>query len=81
MYEIMQLSKEYRKGKPVLHELSFSVQSQEIVGLLGVNGAGKTTLIKLMLNMLLPTSGQILFAGKKLCAMKGREYHRQVAAV
>lgn len=39
--------------------VSFSLSSSGVVGLIGVNGAGKSTLIKLMTGILTPTSGEI----------------------
>ncbi len=42
-------------------EVSFEVQRGEIFGLLGPNGAGKTTLIRMILGILRPDSGRILF--------------------
>lgn len=46
--------------KVVLEEVTFQINKGKIVGLLGKNGAGKTTLIKLMNDLLTPTSGEIL---------------------
>jgi ABC-type transport system involved in cytochrome bd biosynthesis fused ATPase/permease subunit len=46
-------------GKPVINNLSFEVQSGEMVGLSGVSGAGKTTVINLMLGILQPQKGTI----------------------
>lgn len=44
-------------------DLSFGVNSGEIVGLLGANGAGKTTTMKMLLGLLRPTSGAALITG------------------
>lgn len=46
-----------------VNELSFTVNSGEIFGLLGSNGAGKTTTIKMLTTLLPPTSGDALVAG------------------
>lgn len=45
-------------------DLSFSVRSGEVFGLLGLNGSGKTTTIKLILGLLFPTSGQVNLFGQ-----------------
>ena len=56
---VSNLCKTYGKTVAV-DQLSFEVQSNEIVGLLGPNGAGKTTTINMILGVLEPTSGSIL---------------------
>ena len=43
-----------------LHDISLSVNSGEIIGILGENGAGKTTLIKILAGLIHPTSGKTL---------------------
>lgn len=48
-------------GQPVIHDLSFTVKGGETFGLLGPNGAGKTTMMRMIMNILKPDSGTILF--------------------
>ncbi len=48
---------------PALHELSFKVDSGEIVGLLGPNGAGKSTLMKILSGLLHPSTGNANICG------------------
>src|SRR5699024_3655965 len=50
--------------KNVLHGISFEVQPQEIVGLIGLNGAGKSTTIKHIIGLMQPKDGQIAIHGK-----------------
>jgi simple sugar transport system ATP-binding protein len=49
-----------------LHQVNFTVQPGEIVGLLGENGAGKSTLMNLVGGILQPSAGQILLDRKAL---------------
>lgn len=50
--------------KAVLKNINLTVESGRIVGLLGRNGQGKSTLIKLINDLLTPTSGEVLINGK-----------------
>src|SRR5215472_13756290 len=50
-------------GRQVLCDVSFSVEPGEFAGIIGPNGAGKTTLLRLILGLLEPSEGQILFDG------------------
>jgi branched-chain amino acid transport system ATP-binding protein len=53
-----------------LNDIDFSVNENEIVGLVGPNGAGKTTLFNLISGRLKPSSGKILFEGKDITGLK-----------
>lgn len=49
-------------------KLNLSVKEGEIFGFLGLNGAGKTTTIRMLLGMIIPTSGECYLQGKKVSA-------------
>ena len=50
----------------ILKDINFTINKGQIVGLLGKNGMGKTTIIKLMNDLLTPTSGTILIDGNEV---------------
>lgn len=52
------------KDKEVLKDISFTIKSGSICGLLGVNGAGKSTLMKILYGLESQSAGEILFDGK-----------------
>ncbi|MEK4719373.1 ABC transporter ATP-binding protein [Priestia sp. FSL W8-0524] len=60
-----QLTKAF-KGRQVVSEVNMHVKKGEIYGFLGPNGAGKTTIMKMLTNLIKPTSGEIEIFGEKL---------------
>ena len=60
--EASALTKMYGRDRGIV-ELSFTVERGEVFGFLGPNGAGKTTTIRLLLDLLRPTSGRVLVFG------------------
>ena len=64
LLECKHLYKEYG-DKKVLKDINLKIPRGKIIGLLGKNGTGKSTLIKLINDLLTPTSGEILINGKK----------------
>tara|TARA_B110000444_G_scaffold108872_1_gene102831 strand:- start:41 stop:949 length:909 start_codon:yes stop_codon:yes gene_type:complete len=63
--EVHSLSKSYSNYK-ALDQVSLSVPYGQIFGLLGPNGAGKTSLIRIINQISMPDSGEILFEGNPL---------------
>ena len=60
--EIVNLSKTY-DSKEAVQNISFKVNKNEIIGILGPNGCGKTTTIGMILGLLKPTKGNVLING------------------
>ena len=60
--EIINLEKTY-KDKKAVNNISFKVNQNEIIGILGPNGCGKTTTIGMILGLLKPSKGKILING------------------
>ena len=63
LLECKHLYKEF-DNKPILKDINLKIPRGKIIGLLGKNGMGKTTLIKLINDLLTPTSGEILINGE-----------------
>jgi lipopolysaccharide export system ATP-binding protein len=65
LLEVTKLFKSYN-GRTVVHDVSFILRQQEIVGLLGRNGAGKTTTFRMILGMVEPDSGAVAFDARDI---------------
>lgn len=63
--EVLNVSHLYKKfgTKEIIHDVNFNIEEGEIVGFVGPNGAGKTTTMKLICNLIFPTSGEIKIDG------------------
>ena len=68
MIEFKDVTKVY-EGTVALNQLNLTLQSGEIVGLIGHNGAGKSTTIKSLVSVINPSSGQIFVDGKELSSI------------
>jgi ABC-2 type transport system ATP-binding protein len=65
MLEICNLTKRYN-GIPAVEDVSFTIRPGEILGYVGPNGAGKSTTVKMIIGLLEPSEGRILFEGKSV---------------
>lgn len=70
----------YFGNQVAVDDMSLSVKEGDIYGLLGPNGAGKTTTMKMILNMIEPSSGEILINGEDAQEAHG-VLNRQVGTV
>lgn len=60
-----QLTKTFQ-GQEAVSGVSMNIQKGDIYGLLGPNGAGKTTIMKMLTNLVKPTSGEVVLFGEKI---------------
>jgi ABC-2 type transport system ATP-binding protein len=65
MLELQNVSKTYR-SIPAVESVSFSLRPGEVLGYLGPNGAGKSTTVKMVIGMVRPTRGKVLFGGEDI---------------
>lgn len=55
-----------KDGKQILQHISLTIPNQKFIAITGPNGSGKSTLAKIIMGILKPTSGKILFQGKEI---------------
>ena len=63
--ELKNVKKEY-KNKLIFKDITFNIPKGSIFAFLGLNGSGKSTLLNIIIEILLPTSGNILMYNNKL---------------
>ena len=65
----------------VLNGVSLSIKRGEVLSLLGPNGSGKTTILKILLGILRPKTGEVVFDGRPLSSVEPRDLAKRVAYV
>ena len=68
LIEANQLTKVY-DGRSVVNEVNLNILSGEIVGLLGPNGAGKTTSFYMIVGLVIPSLGNILYNSSSMSSL------------
>jgi ATP-binding cassette subfamily B protein RaxB len=80
--ELKGVSFRYGEGEPwVLKNVNFRVGAGEIVAVIGASGAGKTTLLKIVLGLLQPTEGEVLYGGLPLRQLGVQNVRRHIGTV
>jgi len=67
--EVKGLTKNF-KGLRAVHEVTFSIERNEIFGMIGPNGSGKTTIFNLISNVFEPSSGTVLLGNQLLTGLQ-----------
>lgn len=84
MLNLYNVTKVYPNEVKALDDVSLTIKKGEFVFLVGPSGAGKTTLTRIIFREELPTRGQVLFNGKNILRLRGREvalYRRKIGMV
>lgn len=80
LLEMQRVSFGYRR-QALLYEVSVSIQTTEMIGLLGPNGSGKTTLLRLLSGVLQPQHGHVFLKGRDLRRWGRRGAAQHIAVV
>lgn len=79
LLDVQHISKSFTTGyirkvkKEVLKDISFTLSKGETLGIAGTSGAGKTTLIRILMQLLAPDGGVVLYHGADLGELSGKE--------
>lgn len=79
LLDVQHISKSFTTGyirkvkKEVLKDISFTLSKGETLGIAGTSGAGKTTLIRILMQLLVPDGGVVLYHGADLGELSGKE--------
>ncbi len=69
------------RGRPILRDVSFTVEAGERVALIGPNGAGKSTLLRVVAGVLRPNAGRVELGGVPVASMDRTAVARRLAVV
>ncbi|KKT89084.1 MAG: cell division ATP-binding protein FtsE, cell division transport system ATP-binding protein [Parcubacteria group bacterium GW2011_GWC1_45_9] len=84
MINFQNVTKTYNHNSVALEKVSFKVQPNEFVTIVGRSGAGKSTILKLLIGEDKPTKGQIFFADYEVNKLKSKdmpEFRRHIGVI
>lgn len=79
-FEVNGIRFSYKSGE-VLNNVSFSIERDDVISVLGPNGVGKTTLMKCINKVLVPDAGMVLIEGSDLHQMTRRNIAKNIGYV
>ena len=79
--EFRNVTFEYDPQRPVLRDITFTVEPGQTIALVGHTGSGKSSLINLIAKFYLPTRGQLLIDGHDLTTVRTESLQRQLGIV
>ncbi|RTE11022.1 ABC transporter ATP-binding protein [Paenibacillus whitsoniae] len=78
LLQIRKLEKTFHSKKRVLHDIDLTLNSREILGILGQSGCGKSTLAKCIVGLESPSGGSVLYRGVHINRLQGK-YRREMS--
>lgn len=84
MIVFQNVSKVYNHGTTALDKVSFKIQANEFVSIVGLSGAGKSTIVKMLIGEEKPTKGQIFFGSYEVNKLKSSllpEFRRHIGVI
>ncbi len=82
IFEFKNVSYKYENtDKYALKNISLTISSADKISVVGKNGAGKTTFVKLLLGLVSPTEGHILFNGKDIRNFNRKSYYNSFSTI
>ena len=80
--ELRKVSFRYSEGEPwLLYNMDLCIQAGEHVAISGASGCGKTTLLKILLGLLIPTHGMVLYGGVSVIQLGMSNVRRKIGVV
>lgn len=79
--QVKNLGFEYIPGHKVFHDVNFTLESGEVLSILGTNGAGKSTMLNCIANLYRPTEGEILLDGVPMSSMRMNDVAKVIGYV
>jgi phosphonate transport system ATP-binding protein len=76
LLDIRDLKKSFRTGEAALGGVSLSVESTEVIALLGLSGSGKSTLLRCINRLVEPDSGTVTLGDVEITALRPRDLRR-----
>ena len=73
MLHLKNITVKAKDGRTILKDIDFSVEDSRFVAITGPNGGGKSTLVKLIMGMIRPETGKIVFEGRDITALSVTE--------
>lgn len=72
LLEVKGITKKFRRGNaPALEEVSFRMEEQQILALVGASGSGKTTMLRILAGLEVPDAGEVLLGGRVIANSSG----------
>lgn len=80
LFELEQVSYQIN-GNQILKDLTFSIFSSGITGILGPSGSGKSTLLHLLNKLISPTQGRIIYQNEDIATISSRNLRKEIGLV